>query len=269
MYKALIFAIMLVLGASNWGFAVPIESSPEQGSHGGDLAAGNGVQGVAAPKIPDSTVEMFVRDGQNSRFEIYFLNTGNRYDLVDYEFYKAWCLEQGKPIVRNVIHKIRLYNCYDTGLTAKFAGMEWNQINYVINHKHASPKDNQEAVWYFAGSRKKPLSEEAAKIVEEANVNGKDYKPAEGELIAVICDPHENKQALFLEYKLPAAPVALLPVAALPVGGSGVPPIVPPVVPPDIPPKGGGVPEPSSLLLLGCGMAGIFAYQKIRKKLNR
>lgn len=283
MHKTLIFALIFVFLASNSGFAVTIESPPEQDIHGGDVVAGNTGQGAtAAAKIPDSTVEMFLRNGQNSRFEIFFLDVKYGYDLVDFEFYNAWCLEEGKPIRRNAIHKVRLYNCYDPDLPPKFGTMEWNKINYIINHKNASPKVTQEAIWHFAGSNNKPLSPEAAKLVEEANLNGKDYKPAEGELIAVICNPQEKKQALFLEFRIPKA-VAIAAAATEPalMSGSKFPfwlPLIPilgviPFIihhsPPPPPPPPHPVPEPSSLLLFGCGVAGILAYRKIRKNRDR
>jgi hypothetical protein len=285
-YKTLIFTLILVFLTSNSSFAVPIESPPEQDIHSGDVAAGNPVQAVAAAKIPDSSVEMFLRNGSNSRFEIFFLDIRYGYDLVDFEFYNAWCLEEGKPIRRNAIHKVRLYNCYDPDIPAEFGSMDWNRINYIVNHKNVSPKVTQEAIWHFARSGKKPLSAQAAKLVEEANLNGKDYKPAEGELMAVICQPKEKKQPLFLEFKIPKVnPVEVSSMAVEPVlsvskfpiwlpliGLLGIIPFIhsqphhPPPHPPPPPPP---VPEPSSLLLLGCGVAGLIVYRKIRKKRNR
>jgi len=280
-YKTLAFLLLLVFLSSNCGLAVTIDTPPAQDIHSGDVPTGATVQGVPSAKIPDSTIEMFIRNGENSRFELFFLDVKYGYDLVDFESYSAWCLEESKPIRRNAIHKVRLYNCYDPDLPPKLKSMEWNQINYVINHKNASKKVTQEVIWHFAGSNKKPLSAEAVELVEEANRNGKDYKPAEGELVGVICLPEENKQAVFLEYKVPQAPVEVASATLEPLmsmfGSSYFFPVIPffPIPggdnhhhhqpPPPPPPP---VPEPGTLLLLACGMAGmagILAYRKIRK----
>jgi hypothetical protein len=286
MCKTLTCILILVLLLPSSGWAVPIESLPGQDIRAGDLVAGVAAPVVPSAKIPDSTIEMFIRNGSSSRFEVFFLDVRYGYDLVDFEFYKAWCLEEGKPILRNAMHKIRFYNCYDPGLPSKFASMKWNQINYIINHKKVSRTVNQEAIWYFAGSRKKPLSPEAAQLVEDANLNGKEYKPAEGELLAVICDTGEKKQPVFIEYPVPkASPIAvsapgatspalrsfpfwlaLIPLLAIiPFIGTG-PDSPPGPHPPPPPPPPTTVPEPSTLLLLACGVAGALASRKIRKR---
>jgi len=283
--NALVFILIVVFLASNQVWAVPVDSPPEQDIHKGDVAAVNTAQGPASAKIPDRTVEMFIRSGPNSRFEIFFLDVKYDYDLVDYEFYNAWCLEEGKPIRRDAIHKVRLYNCYDPDLPPQFADMEWNKINYTINHKDESKKVTQEAIWYFAGTKRTPLSPEANQFIEEVNLKGKDYKPAEGELQAVICAPQERKQPVFLEFKIPPAPLEVSSVAMPPLAATGSSfaswfPFLPllgiipfftggdsPKHPP--PPHHHTVPEPSSMLLLGCGVAGLIAYRKFSKKRKR
>ena len=305
---ALILVFLLTFSLPGPGFGVPIESVPEP-----DILAGNLFTAVTAPgppsaKIPDSPVQMFIRQGPNSRFELFFIDVRFGDDLVDFEFYKAWCLAKGKPIRRNAIHKIRLYKCYDPDIPPEFTGMGWNQINYVINHKSGSKEAVQQAIWHFTDSEK-PMStgKEASQLVAEANLKGKDYKPADGELVAIICQPGKRKQPVFIEYKIPRATtsytapapaLALLdPVIPLP-GAAFFPiisffPIVPPPPdspspvspppsspPPDSPPRDPvtpgppppdtpNVPEPSSVLLLVSGMAGIQIYRTIRKRIKR
>ena len=128
------------------------------------------------------------------------------YDLVDFEFYKAWCLAKGKPIRRNAIYKIRLYKCYDPDIPPEFRHMGWNQINHVINHKSESKEAVQQAICHFTDSEKPmSLGREASQLVEEANLKGKDYKPADGELEAIVCLPDKKKQPVFIEHKIPVA----------------------------------------------------------------
>jgi len=172
--------------------------------------------------------------------------------------------------------------------------MEWNQINYVVNHKKGSKEAIQQAIWHFAGSEKQTtFSVEAAQLIEEANLKGKDYKPAEGEFLAVICKPDDKKQPVFIEYKIPeaininVAPDAIVPAAALAAASDSFPawfpllaviPVIPfipwePTPPPDWPSPPPSptepIPEPSSLLLLASGIAGILISRKVGKRINK
>lgn len=284
MHKTLILALIIILISSGSGWALPADSSPEQDIHGGDFAAQGSEPAVPSAKVPDGPIEMFIRDGADSRFEVYFIDVKYGYDLVDFESYNAWCLEEGKPIRRNALHKIKLYNAYDPELPAKFRNMDWNRINYVINHKQGAKTDVQMAVWHYAGTLKKPLSPVASKIVEDADANGKDFKPAGGDLVGVVCDTGEKKQPVFVEYLTPKSePIVVSSAAVAPIplvtGGLAVPawlsllPLgaVAPFV------GGGGdsphhptphtpVPEPGALLMLACGVAGVIAFRKFKKR---
>jgi hypothetical protein len=292
MRAALIVVLILILLSPSPNFGVPIESVPEPDIHGGGPITAATAPSPPSAKIPDSPVEMFIRQGTDTRFELFFLDVRYGYDLVDFEFYKAWCLAKNKPIRRNAIHKVRLYNCYDPNLPPEFRGMEWNQINYIVNHKKGSKEAIQQAIWYFANSEKPTtFSVEAAQLVEEANQKGKDYIPAEGELIAIICLPDEKKQPMFIEYTIPAAvivpeaPVFAAPSAVPPAAGFYFPPWLPliplipvipfiippgPTPPPFPPPPPPPIPEPSDLLLLLSGMvAGILIFRIIGKRIKK
>lgn len=289
MRAALILILILIFSSPNQGFGVPIESVPETDIHGSDPITPGIAPGPPLAKIPDSPVEMFIRQGPNSRFELFFLDVRYGYDLVDFEFYKAWCLAKNKPLRRNAIHKVRLYNCYAPYLPAEFNGMGWNRINYVINHKKGSKEDIQQAIWHItAGEKLTKPSVEATQLIEEANLKGKDYIPAAGELMAIICKPDGQKQPVFIEYKIPEtiladiAPASFAPAADL--AAASIPawlPLLPviPVIPfiptgpnpppgPPPPPPPPMIPEPSSLLLLTSVMAGILVSMTLRKRIK-
>jgi hypothetical protein len=116
------------------------------------------------------------------------------------------------------------------------------------------------------------------------------YNPAEGELIAVICQPDAKKQPVFIEYKIPeATPIdeaaaSFVPPEAVAAAGSSfhgwlallpltsVIPFIPtgPNPPPDPPPPSSTpVPEPSSLFLLVSGMAGILISRTVGKRIKK
>jgi hypothetical protein len=250
--SALILVFLLTFSLPGPGFGVLIESVPEPDIHLGDLITAITTPDPPSVKIPDSPVPMFIRQGPNSRFESFFIDVRYGYDLVDFEFYKAWCLAKGKPIRRNAIHKIRLYKCYDPDIPPEFRRMGWNQINYIINHKSGSKEDVQQAIWHFTDSEKPmSLGREASQLVEEANLKGKDYKPADGELMAIVCLPDKKKQPVFIEHKIPAAttshmapalaflaPVTPLLAAAPPASGFSAVPFYPIAPPQGSPPPG-------------------------------
>jgi hypothetical protein len=277
-FKGLVFALVLIFLSSATGLAVPIESIAEPEIPGCCQVAAAPAVDPPMVKIPDSPVHMFLREGSNSRFELFFLDVKYGWDLVDFEFYKAWCLSKNKPLRRNTIHRIRLYNYYSPDLPSELRGTRWNQINYVINHKQGPKEAVQQAIWYFTdGEKQAKPSAEAARLIEEAELKGKDYIPGQDELIAVVCVPEKEKQPVFIEYKIPqpvylaAAAytpplpeesgmsfpylVTLAPLALLAIGSGGGGPTPPP--PPPHP-----IAEPSGVVLLAIGIAAILITRK-------
>ena len=237
--------------------------------------------GISGPKIPGGPVHMFIRQGQRSRFELFFLDLKYEYDLVDFQFYKAWCLQKERKIRRNAIHEVRLFNCYDPNLPPEFKKMDWNRINYIINHKEGPKSVIQEAVWHFSDNRDRAISEEALSLVEKATQEGKEFQPKEGELLAIICQA-AGKQPVMLEYLIPSqetfdvAPAFYAPEAAISPGIEAfpnllpliplIPPAIIPLIPtdptyPEVPPEPPNpVPEPPSLVLAGSALVAFLSY---------
>ncbi len=214
-YITLLVVFLSVFGAGlNAVRAVPITALPQEQATPPGFYPALSETAKATPRanIPEGPVHMFIRYGERSRFELFFLDVQYDYDVVDFEFYDAWCLEKDKKIRTNALHQVRLYNVYDTDLPPEFKAMPWNQINYIINHKEESKTVTQDAIWYLADKHRMPVSPEAMRLIEKAERQGKDFQPGEGELLAILCRA-EGKQPVFIEFRLPAAEV----VAAFPV----------------------------------------------------
>ena len=305
MRATLVLAFILILGSACSGFAVPLGPAPGPAGQGNDSPAiASGVASTApltttpprsiaasgvpaedpiikgagsytgAPNIPKFPVEMFIKMGASSRFELFFLNVKYDYDLVDFQFYKAWCLRRGAPLPTHTVHTVRLYSSTDPNLPLEYKRMPWRQMNYVINHKQGSKEDVQEAIWQLAKSHgRRKMSVKAVQLVKAANLEGKDFTPAAGDLVAIICDPKRNEQPIFLEYKVPPGKPAVVKSAFFPpaptVGSFASRLFIPPIF---YWPSGGGtppspnVPEPSCLLLLATGMVGLFTSRQLGKR---
>ena len=311
---AFVTVLLLILGAACNGFAVPLESLPGPSVQGNDspvvisgvggssqpsatpvatvgassVPAGDPLVGGAggealAPKIPKFPVEMFVRQGTNSRFELFFLDVKYGYDLQDFQFYNAWCLKKGAPLPGGTVHDVRLYNGSDPDMPAQFKSM-WPRLNYLINHKTGSKEDIQEAVWRLSKSPgHMKMSAKAARLLRQANLKGKDYKPATGDMVAILCKSLGNQQPIFIEFKLPPRKPAAVkaaffaaPLAAL--GGLGSTGFVPVLAAAPAALLAGGsgsstsnttsVPEPSSLVLFSMGMFGVLLSRNVRRRLQ-
>lgn len=257
-------------------------------------------------KLPSGPVHMFIRRGEQSRFELFFLDVKYDYDVSDFEFYNAWCLEKDKKIATSALHRVRLYHVDEADLPPKFKATPWDQINYLINHKEGSKTVVQEAIWYLADNRHKPGSPEAVQLIEKAAANGRNFQPGEGQLVAIICLA-EGKQAVFIELPIPATtvaeafPVPYPPPPPMPVLSSlpsWLPLTAVPVIIPFMIPEGSSdsapsfpssytvtptlasnemrdrpsespvnpIPEPSSVLLIATGVVGLCAWGKVRRR---
>lgn len=304
-----ILVLILLLGAACNGYAVPLETVSEPAVNGnGSPAVSSGVPsfappaqaaphavasssvpaedplvgaagGGAVPKIPKFPVEMFVRTGTTSHFELFFLNVKYGYDLEDFQFYMAWCLCKGAPLPGGSVHDVRLYNSSDPNMPSRFKFMQWHKINYIINHRTgANKRDVQEAIWQMACSPgRRQMSARAVRLVQEANLKGKDFTPGPGQVVAVICQSVGNQQPIFIEVKVPSRKPAAVKAAIFPapmslVGGAASRLFIPPIF---WWPSGGSsssvtptpVPEPSGLLLLSIALvACILVSHKMGKR---
>jgi hypothetical protein len=196
-----------------------VESIPQPTVQGGDAVATASSPVAPAVKLPEEPVHMFLREGTDSRFEAFFIDARYGWSVEDYQFYKVWCLEKGRPFHKNTLHKVRLYDYSSPDLPPRLRNMDFNRINYIINHKPegASKKAIQEAIWYYTkGEGLDQMSPEAVKIIDEAREKGKDYVPGDGELVAVVSMPTDDiKQATIIEIPVPPA-VAAPPITAVP-----------------------------------------------------
>jgi hypothetical protein len=210
----LVVVLSVFVAGLNAVKAVPITALPQEQATAPGFYSARSETAKVTPRanIPEGPVHMFIRHGERSRFELFFLDVQYDYDVVDFEFYNAWCLEKDKKIGTNAVHQVKLYNVYDEDLPPEFKTMPWNQINYIINHKEESKTVTQDAIWYLSDKHRKPVSPEAMRLIEKAERQGKDFQPGEGELLAIICRA-EGKQPVFIEFRLPVAEV----VAAFPV----------------------------------------------------
>ncbi len=224
--------------------AVPITILPEAPTTPAGFDTAMAERGGVPPTltIPQGPVHMFLKRGEQSRFELFFLDVKYGFDLRDFEFYNAWCLEKDKKIRTNALHQVRLYHHDDPDLPPKFKAMPWDQIHYLINHRDGAKTVIQDAIWYLADHQQhhRPLSPEARQLIEQAALRGRGFRPAEGQLAAIICLV-AGQQTVFIEVALPeAAEVEAFPVGFAPPppgpGQSFLPPWLPllaiPIVPP-------------------------------------
>ncbi len=288
MYKLALFIILLsflsvAFFSPEPAMATPITVLPEEEPADVRLDPTPVLSFEALPrtKLPETPVQMYIMRGHDSRFKLFFIDITYGYDLVDFEYYGAWCLQKNKKIRRNSMHQVTLHDCYDPNVPPQFRNVDWNRINYIINHKQGPKYAIQEAIWHFSGTGSKHLSEEAVELIDEANEKGTDYKPGAGELLAIICQP-ESGQAVFIEYLIPksepfeVAPAFYAPMAAPVVAAPSylgflalapllaIPAFIPPDSPPPEypPPPPPSVPEPSSLALLASALAAFAVFKR-------
>jgi hypothetical protein len=129
-----------------------------------------------------STLDIFVSDVLDSTF----LSVG---------VYAGWCIQ---PRITGLLHgeTVTIYSSLDeTNLPADLAGLPWNKINYLLNHKIRGEnksdleyfKDVQTAVWILVGDKNPEfgVSVEAQQMVAEANAHA-DFVPGNGDIAAYI-----------------------------------------------------------------------------------
>jgi hypothetical protein len=118
--------------------------------------------------------------------------------------YLAWCLQPTVYAYPEQLYcDMTLFAVTDPSLPAIFTGMQFDKINWVLNHKGgASIIDIQTAIWYFTGATAYPTEPGAIALVEDADANGVGYVPGAGEIMAVIIYISDTVQSTFIEVEV-------------------------------------------------------------------
>jgi hypothetical protein len=146
--------------------------------------------------------------------------------------YLGWC-GNSTTFITPGSQGFDVYSSLNPGsLPSYMATMDWNRINYILNHKGAGYVAStdwpavQAAIWYFDGQTY-PLSYDVAKftaIKDDAIANGGGYVPPVGSPFAVILWKADSIQMIFVEKTRttsdnpPPTPSPEFPSLALPVG---------------------------------------------------
>jgi hypothetical protein len=138
--------------------------------------------------------------GANSYWSHDLSNVPTGYDVANGNFL-SWCLQQNVyAYPENLYCDVKLIAVTDPALPAIFNGMQFDKINWVLNHKNgASIIDIQTAIWYFTGAGAYPTTPAAIALVVDADTFGDGYVPGPGEILAAIVYIADNVQSTFIE----------------------------------------------------------------------
>lgn len=241
-------------------------------------------------RLPQGPVNMFLRfPSKGARFKMTFVDIPGGCDLSATAAYPGWCADRKTGIGKNRVHTVTLHSCFDADLPPSARKVNWNQVNYILNHAgNSKASDIQKALWRLIHGNG-GLTPSAEKLVRDAKENGSNFIPEPGQSMAVICDGGNDKQLTFIEYGMPALtlpptqPIHSLPLVpgALPLAGGDflIPhiPLIPPIFPGEYEsggrrtPGGGGgdtpsTPEPASITLLLTGLVCLIMLQRYKKR---
>lgn len=143
------------------------------------------VHAVVWPSLPPGTVQLSVVHGTLST-DPYFISTLSGvpagYDVTN-KAYPGWCIDMW-AIMDPGSHNVKLYSSLFP--PPALSGLNWNAINYILNHKVGTRDDIQHAIWYFTDGRGYTGDTPVETMVNGALANPS-YVPTTGEVLAVIC----------------------------------------------------------------------------------
>lgn len=161
------------------------------------------------PSLPTTSVNVTVVDGVNSYFIATFSGISpDTFDVKNGVPYPGWCIDDTKGMARGVPHVVMLYSSLDSSLPDNLGVIDWNAINYILNHKIGSMMDVQMAIWYFAaafhGGMPLPVGYPNAVTMINLALANTQPPPAPGDILAIICYGTEpDYQNFIIELVMP------------------------------------------------------------------
>jgi hypothetical protein len=146
------------------------------------------------PKLPTTTVQMTaVANDPTSYFLCNFSGIPSGYDINNTATYMAWCGDQSTHMDRGVSHNFALYSTLDP--PSQLDSINWNAVNYILNHKNGTLVDIQFAIWYFTNNYPSiGLSPYIDSMITAALANP-NYTPGNGKIIGIIAVPINEPNA--------------------------------------------------------------------------
>jgi hypothetical protein len=161
--------------------------------------------------LPSSHVTIEAFDSTISYFETKLTDVPSGYDVTN-GTYLGWCIDQSAEMERSpTTHSVSLYSSLNP--PEGLVDMEWDKVNYVLNHKQGGPQDIEQAIWNFINMNGGYSAETvlAQAMVADAEANGAGFIPQDTQVMAVICDPlylfpgDEEVQVSIIEVTVPSS----------------------------------------------------------------
>jgi hypothetical protein len=165
-----VFSAIIIVSAFLFGFANAVDDDP-----------------VRLP--PSGTVVILeASNSTQAYFNISLSDVPEGYDVSN-STYLGWCIDRSAEMTRLTPHTVNLYSSLSP--EGDLANANWTMVNFILNNKQGEAQDIQEAIWYFINLNGTyvPDSTEALALVSNAEANGKDFMPKEGQVAAVIAFP--------------------------------------------------------------------------------
>lgn len=160
------------------------------------------------PNLPSGLVDLKLVNVPDYPFDVQLSSVPVGYDVADGN-YVGWCVDIVHEIQRNIVYPVWLHS--SLAPPAGLASIEWDMINYILNHKQGTDaNDVQAAIWYFINGRvnfwpggRTPTAMETA-MINDALANGGGYTPGVGDILAIICLPQDEEvQVPIIEITVP------------------------------------------------------------------
>jgi hypothetical protein len=156
-----------------------------------------------ALNVPSTPITVtVVGESPDSFFDATLANVPSGFDVMN-NSYLMWCIDlvaPNPPTADGGVHAALLYSTLNGGLPNELAGIAWDKINYIINHKQGTVSDVQHAIWHYTdGFNPDPnLFPVVAQIIADADANGAGFVPGVGQVAAVAVVWQNTERALQL-----------------------------------------------------------------------
>jgi|WetSurMetagenome_2_1015567.scaffolds.fasta_scaffold27235_3 hypothetical protein len=165
---------------------------------------------VTWPTLPSTPVSMSVVAGSASYLDVTLSSVQSGYSVSN-GLYPGWCVDWNYYIEAGRNYEVYLFNTLGASLPASVASINWNAINYILNHKQGTTDQVQAAIWYFTNNISPASTNTAAWAMINTAKTKPAYQPNPGETLGILCLtadwvtslPPFSTQPILIEIQIP------------------------------------------------------------------